>query len=383
MNESELETTLRVLKAHGIEKLNLQCTYDTDIEDEDDEGNDVTGMYSRIDDEYSFEGTVEEFKGFFESYGLWGLEDGDLERVHHDYQYIIEGDTLYGFWNNSCGDRSTDRIPDSMDGITYMEYEVKNQCGHVIREVEWDGEDMSTKDIELTLEQREEVHRYELEQQNALCHQHAVSDAIDFRRHMIKRYALNRIPVGTEVVTETEREWVVYITATMTAYNPEYGDIVDLSIVNGYGTTLLSSRYGPVGGRLAWGEDSDGIRYEDVASLCPFPLSEDVHRVTEIMSHARVCVCYGDAVLHMLAAAGVGFPDGMKTCDLLRRFAAVYGEWSDYYNDWKFQKMDTAFCHYKIKTDRSTEGKATCLIRLCSCISSEPEEVRNRPRDDR
>lgn len=126
------DRTIEFLRSKGVTRVSLVCTYDMAIDDEDILDLRLRGIYSIKDEEYSFEGSLDEFEEYRRHYYLWDVEsDSDLGQSYDTHLIIIDG-CLIGSWDNSSPDyhkfpRRVPQISDESD-IDYMQYEA------------WDGD---------------------------------------------------------------------------------------------------------------------------------------------------------------------------------------------------------------------------------------------------
>lgn len=90
----------------------------------------------------------------------------------------------------------------------------------------------------------------------------------------------------------------------------------------------------------------------DVAS-CP-EMSEVKERIEALLRQARAIVGYNLPFdLDMLYHNGVELPKetDVEFIDLMVPFAEIYGEWSDYFDDYKWQKLITCAKYYGYQGD--------------------------------
>lgn len=159
-------------------------------------------------------------------------------------------------------------------------------------------------------------------------------------------------------------------------------DVLELSIINGAGRTVYTGRFDSWRDDWPEAERIHGIAPEDVRGL---PKLEDESRaITGLLRRARVIVGYNvDFDVRFLVHAGVRFPK-VPQCDVMERFARVYGEWADWIDDgrggWKWQTLAAAGSHYGLDVRGAHASLVDCRITLevLKRIAREPESVRLR-----
>ncbi len=183
-------------------------------------------------------------------------------------------------------------------------------------------------------------------------------------------------------ILEEDPGAVFVIDAETTGLSCYSDDVLELSIIDGEGRTVHTSRYGSWLKEWPEAEAVNGIGPEDVEGLPAF--ESDAARVSGMLRRARVLVGYNVWFdLEFMAAAGVEFP-AVPACDVMEEFAKVYGEWADWIDEgrggWKWQKLTTAGRHYHIDTAGAHGSLRDCQITLevLERVAREPEAIRHR-----
>lgn len=184
-------------------------------------------------------------------------------------------------------------------------------------------------------------------------------------------------------ILEEDPGAVLIIDSETTGLSRWADDVLELSIINGAGRTVHTSRYGSWLKKWPEAQEVHGIRPEDVEGLPTF--EEDAAKISGLLRRARVLAGYNVWFdLGFMAAAGIRFPD-VPTCDVMEEFAQVYGDWEDWIDDgrggYKWQRLTTAGAHYGIDTQGAHGSLRDCQITLevLKRIAKEPEAVRHRP----
>lgn len=376
------------LESLGITRVDLRCTYSECIYSEDEDGHDVKGSVDYIDEEYSFEGTIEEYLEYCKHYDVWSFEDEDDIGKGYDRHTWIDDGVLYGEWDNTSPDSHdypSDHIPDHRDGsrdpnITCMRLETLDACGHVIRVTTYDGETAAVEDRELTPEEQAEYEAYLEKRREADIEAEARMTAAAIRKSICdivrKPYSVKEV-VSSKDLGQLDPSKVLYVYAAMSAYDPDYGDLVELAIYNGDKDIRFYRTFGPIGGQAArWDKNPEGIPWESVDNRRPLVLSDDVGEISSLIRSADAIVGYSlDTLYTMLSAVGVDIQD-VRSCDLMLEYAERVGEWSEYWGGYTYQTLMSAVKRYKLPFGCGpvTVHKARVLIDLAEALASEEVE---------
>ena len=145
---------------------------------------------------------------------------------------------------------------------------------------------------------------------------------------------------------------VIVIDTETTGFQPGVDELLQVAIIDGGGKTLFDSYIRP-----EWAESwkdaqkVNGIAPETVRHAPT--IWQVLPRIQEILDDADVIVGYNTQFDYsMLACAGCRF-DGLykdeptlELVDVMELFAPIYGEWNEYYGNWKWQSLSTAAAHY-------------------------------------
>ena len=125
-----------------------------------------------------------------------------------------------------------------------------------------------------------------------------------------------------------------------------YGDeILQLSIVDGNGKLLLDQLFKPTH-KTSWFEAQEIHRISpELVKNCP-NISDYKKQIQKIVDQAELLVGYNiNFDITFLENIGIDF-EGKKTIDIMKVFAPVYGEWSEYFGDYKWQKLTTCAAYF-------------------------------------
>lgn len=160
---------------------------------------------------------------------------------------------------------------------------------------------------------------------------------------------------------------IVVLDLETTGFNKYDDEIVQVSIIDQDENVLLNEYCKPEH-KTEWPEAAavTGITPEIVADKKPFAFYAPI--IEDILNNAEMILIYNagfDAAF--LHAKGLDFPDDIIR-DVMLEFAEIYGDWNDYFQNFKWQKLVTAanYYGYKFKAHDSLEYvKATLYVFNC------------------
>lgn len=140
---------------------------------------------------------------------------------------------------------------------------------------------------------------------------------------------------------------VIVIDAETTGLNCTNDELLQVSIISEEREVLYNSYLRPLYNTV-WreAEKTNGIT-PDMVKDSPTVLTECVE-LNNILSQADVIIGYNhkEFDLEFLANIGCKIKDTAVIIDLMPIFSEIYGEWSEYYDDYKWQKLTTCAEHY-------------------------------------
>ena len=137
---------------------------------------------------------------------------------------------------------------------------------------------------------------------------------------------------------------IIFDTET-TGLNPGEDEIIQISIIDGLGNVLINELVHPYW-KKSWSEAArvNGLTPDRVANA-PYP-HELLPKVKGIFAAADLLVAYNNQFdLNFLEEWGIQ-AIGKKQFDVMLAFAREYGEWNDFFCDYKWQKLGTAAAYY-------------------------------------
>lgn len=137
----------------------------------------------------------------------------------------------------------------------------------------------------------------------------------------------------------------VFFDVETTGLDVEEDEILQLSMIDEYDNILFHDYFSPVH-KKAW-EDAERIHHitvEMVEGKASFEERKD--EIQKIFSQATELIAYNSNFdISFLKAAGIQFPTVLVS-DPMYDFAIVYGEYSEWYGTYKWQKLTTAAHYY-------------------------------------
>lgn len=146
----------------------------------------------------------------------------------------------------------------------------------------------------------------------------------------------DEIPTADIIVIDTET----------TGLDTQTDELLQVSIIDGDGNTLYNSYMHPLCKRK-W-QDAERVNdiSPDTVANAPTILNE-VAKIHKIVSSAKTIVGYNiDFDLGFLSIVGIDVSDNAEIVDVMRIFSEIYGEWNDYYGEYKWQKLTTCADYY-------------------------------------
>lgn len=155
---------------------------------------------------------------------------------------------------------------------------------------------------------------------------------------IIKKLSKGSTPVnsiGKHLVIDTET----------TGLDPQRNELLQVSIIDSDGNALFDSYFKPCTSSWKAAEKVNGITPEMVENAPT--IEEKIAEINEIMWQADTIIGYNTQFdLNFLYNNGLILSDKTEIIDTMQDFAEIYGEWSDYYECYKWQKLTTAAAYF-------------------------------------
>ncbi len=179
------------------------------------------------------------------------------------------------------------------------------------------------------------------------------------------RSSLNRIHKAAQQVASNYKgepyQKIIFDLET-TGLDPYKDEILQISIINDKGETLLNEYVRPYKAK-SWhdAEAVNGISPEKVRN-CKH-IDYYAEKIQKIFLSATELIAYnGNFDMDFLSHIGLIIPD-VPYYDVMLEFAPIYGEWSQYHEDYKWQKLITCarYFNYEFKAHDSLEDVRATL----------------------
>lgn len=151
------------------------------------------------------------------------------------------------------------------------------------------------------------------------------------------------IAQSVELLTETSGGIVIDIETTGLCDGED--EILQLSIVSESGEKLFDSYFRPLHKSWSAAQAVNNISPDMVANAPS--IADKAVEIQKILNSADKIIGYNTYFdVNFMRAAGLIIPKRATVIDIMPTFAEIYGEWSDYHGDYKWQKLTTCAAYY-------------------------------------
>lgn len=174
-----------------------------------------------------------------------------------------------------------------------------------------------------------------------------------------------------------------------TGLDPQLDEILQLSIIDEKGSILFNEYIKPVR-HESW-NDAEAIHNISPAMVknCK-TLDEHRETIQKILYDADCIIGYNVSFdLKFLICAGFSYCaiNAVKTTDVMKDFAPIFGEWDEYHGDYRWQTLSTCAKYYGYKWDESAHNSLADVKATLYCykkmkrdkifhnVGMEPEEL--------
>ncbi len=122
-------------------------------------------------------------------------------------------------------------------------------------------------------------------------------------------------------------------------------EILQLSIISESGEKLFDSYFRPLHRSWSAAQAVNNISPDMVANAPS--IAEKAAEIQRILNSADTIIGYNTSFdADFITAAGLIIPKIAEIVDIMPIFAEIYGEWSDYFGEYKWQKLTTCAAYY-------------------------------------
>lgn len=180
-----------------------------------------------------------------------------------------------------------------------------------------------------------------------------------------KRQEIGQSVSARNIMSTLKENEIIIVDTETTGLNADTDELLQVSIIDSQGNTLFNSYIKPL-----FTENWDGamavnhITPEMVANAPN--ILEVKQEINRILNSANIIVGYDTNFdLSFLSAAGIEF-EQQQIVDIMQDFAPIYGEWNDYYESYKWQKLNTCanYYNYNWGDDTAHDSLADCRATL-------------------
>ena len=160
---------------------------------------------------------------------------------------------------------------------------------------------------------------------------------------------------------------VIVLDLETTGLDYSHDEILQASIISGTGETLYNSYFKPIYAK-SW-KGAENVNYITPEMVANAPnIYQEMPKINAILSNAKTIIGYNHSAFDIpfLKANGAVIPEDVEIIDVMLKFAPIYGEYSEYFEDYKWQKLTTCaeYYHYDWGNDKAHNSLADCRATL-------------------
>lgn len=157
----------------------------------------------------------------------------------------------------------------------------------------------------------------------------------------------------------------IVIDTETTGLNAGVDELLQVSIIDDEGKTLFNSYIKPSKTK-SW-DSAMAVNHITPEMVANAPdIAKIKQEICQIINSAGIIIGYNTYFdLGFLSAAGIEF-EQQQIVDIMQDFAPIYGEWNDYYESYKWQKLTTCanYYNYNWGDDTAHDSLADCRATL-------------------
>lgn len=171
---------------------------------------------------------------------------------------------------------------------------------------------------------------------------------------------VHNIALSVELPAETTGS--IVIDAETTGLCAGEDEILQLSIISESGKKLFDSYFRPLHRSWSAAQAVNNISPDMVANAPS--IAEKAAEIQRILNSADTIIGYNTSFdADFITAAGLIIPKRAEIVDIMPIFAEIYGEWSDYFGEYKWQKLTTCaeYYHFDWSGMKAHDSLADCF----------------------
>ena len=191
---------------------------------------------------------------------------------------------------------------------------------------------------------RREQKRAEQEQERKVEQKKIIDEAI--QPYLKKIAELQKIIRTISKSAKHSSDIALVIDTETTGFDPEDDELLQLSIIDTDGNVLFDSYFRPCLNET-W-KEAERVHHISPETVKNAPsIAEKIAEINSIIYQADTIIGYNiNFDLGFLHNNGLMISDDVKIIDVMSDFSVVYDEYSEYYGDYKWQKLSTAADYY-------------------------------------
>ena len=153
------------------------------------------------------------------------------------------------------------------------------------------------------------------------------------------------ISIAQSVELPAETSGGIVIDTETTGLFAGEDEILQLSIISINGEKLFDSYFRPQHKSWSAAQAVNNISPEMVSDAPS--IADKAAEIQRILNSADTIIGYNTSFdANFIAAAGLIIPERAEIVDIMPIFAEIYGEWNDYFGEYKWQKLTTCAAYY-------------------------------------
>ena len=174
-----------------------------------------------------------------------------------------------------------------------------------------------------------------------------------------------------------ENPKLIVIDTETTGLNPCTDEILQLSIIDENSETLYNQYFKPQ--KVKKWRDAQAVNgiSPEMVKDCP-PIWREQHKIQSIIDSADIIIGYNTQFdIEFLFFSEIF--STAKIVDIMEEFAEIYGEWNEYFNDYKWQKLSVCaeYYHYYWGNNKTNGSLDNCYA-ILYCYKKMKERIKNK-----